>query len=92
MIEEKISILKYKPLSSSSYIKLSKESNHSRECLVNIQNTDDKKYLKWCLVKYLHPADKSLSRIKKTEEKKLQSCEKNILSILVSNLSFKKYF
>ena len=44
--EQNISrVWKYKPLSSSSYIKLSEELNHSRKGLINIQNTDDNKCL-----------------------------------------------
>ena len=52
--ERSIKISKYKPLSGSSYNKLSKELNHSRKSFINIQNTDDNEYLKWCLARYLH--------------------------------------
>ena len=44
--EENISsVWKHKPLSSSSYIKLSEELNHSRKDLIHIQNADDNKCL-----------------------------------------------
>ena len=43
--ERSIKISKYKPLSGSSYNKLSKELNHSRKSLINIQNSDDNEYI-----------------------------------------------
>ena len=42
---------------------MSKELDHPRRCLVNIQNIDDNKCFKWCLVRYLHPADHNPRRI-----------------------------
>ena len=46
--EQNISILEYKPLSGSSHTKLSKQLNHSRKDLINIQNTVNNKCLRWC--------------------------------------------
>ena len=44
----------------SSYIKLSsKELDHLRKGLINIQNIDNNKSFKWCLVRYLNPADRN---------------------------------
>ena len=54
------------PLAGSSYTKLLTELDHLKECLINIQNIDDNKCFKWCLVRYLHPADYDLARITKT--------------------------
>ena len=65
--EQNINTSKYKPLSSSSYIKLSKELNHSRKRLINIENTGNSKCLKSCLARYLHHVDKDLSRIRKID-------------------------
>ena len=59
VIERNINISKWKPLNGSSYINLPKELNHSRKGLTNIQNIDDNKCFKWCLVGYLHPVDKN---------------------------------
>ena len=42
-----INMSKYKPLSSSSYIKLVKELNHSRRRLINIENSDDNSHGNW---------------------------------------------
>ena len=57
VIEHNISISKYNPLAGSSYIKLSKELDHPRKGLTNIQNIDDNECFKWCIVRCLHPAD-----------------------------------
>ena len=48
---------------------MSKESNHSRKALINIQYTDENECLKWCLVKYLHLLDANLGRIRKNDKK-----------------------
>ena len=42
VMEQKIIISNYKPLSGSSYINWPKELNHSRKSLTNIQNGDYK--------------------------------------------------
>ena len=53
MIKQNINISKNKPLSSSSYIKLPTVLIHSRKGLILIQNINDNKCLKCCLVGYL---------------------------------------
>ena len=68
VIDHNMSILKYNPLAGSSYIKLPKELDHPRKGLINIQNTDANKCFKWCLVRYLNPADHNPRRITKTDE------------------------
>ena len=35
---------------------------------MNIQNIDDNECFKWCLVKYLHPADHHPARITKADK------------------------
>ena len=52
MIEQNIDVSRCNPLSGNSYIKLPKELNQSRKGLINIQNIDDNKCLKWCLVRF----------------------------------------
>ena len=54
VIDHTISISKYNPLAGSSYIKLSKELDHPRKGLINIQNIDDNECCKWSLVRYLN--------------------------------------
>ena len=67
-IDHAISISKYNPLAGSSYIKLPKELDHPRKGLINIQNTDDNKCFKWCLVRYLSSADHHPVRNKKADK------------------------
>ena len=38
-------------------MKLSEELDHPRKGLTNIENIDDNECSKWCLVRYLNPAD-----------------------------------
>ena len=45
------------PLPGTKYIKLPKELNHPKDGLITVQNNDVNKYVKWRLVRYLHPAD-----------------------------------
>ena len=68
VIDHTISISKYNTLAGSSYIKLPKELDHPRKGLINIQNTDDDEYFKWCLVRYLNSGYHHPARIKKAEK------------------------
>ena len=68
VIDHTISISKYNPLAGSSYIKLPKKLDHPRKDLINIQNTDDNQFFKWCLVRYVNPADHNPRRITKTDK------------------------
>ena len=67
-VDHTISISKYNPLAGSSYIKLLKELAHPRKGLINIQNIDDNECFKWCLVRYLNPADHHPARITKFDK------------------------
>ena len=49
-------------------IKLPKELDHPRKDLINVQNTDDNECFKWCLVRYLNPADNNPRRIAKADK------------------------
>ena len=59
---------KYNALARSSYIKLLKKLDHPRKGLINLQNNDDNECFKWCLVKYLIPADHNTRRITKADK------------------------
>ena len=63
-----ISVSKYNLLAGSSYIKLPKELDHPRKGLINVQNIDDNECFKWCLLRYLNPADHQPARIKKADK------------------------
>ena len=45
---------------------LLKELNHPKKGLINIQNIHDNECFKWCLVRYLDPADHNQRRITKS--------------------------
>ena len=47
-IDHTISISKCNPLTGSSYINLSKKIDYPRKYSINIQNTNDNKWFKWC--------------------------------------------
>ena len=68
VIEHNIYISKCNPLARSSYIKLPKELNHPRRGLISIENIDDAEYFKWCIVRYLHPADHNPRRVTNADE------------------------
>ena len=68
VIDHNISISKYNPSAGSSYAKLLKELYHPRKRLINIQNIDVNKCFKWCLVRYLNPADHKLARVTKGDQ------------------------
>ena len=68
VIDLTISISKYNPLVGRSYIKLPKELDDPRKGLINVQNTDDNECFKWCLVRYLNPANHHPARITKTDK------------------------
>ena len=73
-IDQVINISKYNPLPCSSYAKLPIELGHPRKDLINIENIDDgdddddNKCFKWCLVRYLYPADHHQARITKANK------------------------
>ena len=52
VIDYTISMSKYNTLAGSSNTKLSKELDHLRKGLTNIQNTEDNECFKWCFVRY----------------------------------------
>ena len=68
VIDHTTSISKYNALAGSSYIKLPKGLDHPRKGLINIQNGDDNECFKWCLVRYLNPADYHPARVAKADK------------------------
>ena len=75
VIEHSINISEYDPLAGSSYIKLPKELDHERKGSINIQNIEDSKCFKWCLVRYLHPSDHNPARITIADKDFLKSLD-----------------
>ena len=68
VIDHTINISKKNSVARSIYIKLPKELDQPGKSLINIQNTDDNEYFKWCLVRYLNPADHHPARITKADK------------------------
>ena len=42
--------------------------DHPRKGLIDVQNSDDNEYFKWCLMRYLNPADHNPRRIAKANK------------------------
>ena len=63
VIDHNISISKYNPLAGRSYIRLSKELDHSRKRLINIQKIDDNECFQWSRARYLNPSNHHSARI-----------------------------
>ena len=66
--EHNINILRYNSLAGGCFIKSPKKLDHPRKGLINIYNIDDNEWFKWCIVRYLHPADHDLRRITKADK------------------------
>ena len=62
------SISKYNSLAGSSYTKLTKEFDHPKNGLINIQSIDGNECFKWCLAKYLNPVNYHSARISKAHK------------------------
>ena len=83
------SVIDYNPLAGSSYIKLPKELEHPRKGLINIQNIQDNKCFKWCLVRYLILANRNPGRINNTT---FPPGKNNFVVIVYTLLVQKEYF
>ena len=55
-------------LSWQQLYQITKRIKPSKNGLINNQNIDDNECFKWCLVKYLHPADHNARRITKVDK------------------------
>ena len=62
-----LNIVKYKPISGSSYIKLPSELRNSKKGLINMKNEDNECF-KWCHIRHINPQEKYPQRIKKTDK------------------------
>ena len=60
-----VNIWKGKALAGS---KLPKQFNHPKQDLINAVNIGDNECFKWCLFRYLHPADPNSPGITKSEK------------------------
>ena len=62
-----INIIKYEPLTGSSYIQLPTELQHHKSGLINLQNKDNQCF-RWCHIRHLNPRNDNPQRIKKTDK------------------------
>ena len=62
-----INIIKYQPLTGSSYIKLPTELQHHKCGLINLKNKDNESF-RWCHIRHLNPRNDNPQRIKKTDK------------------------
>ena len=62
-----LNIVKYKPISGSSYIKLPSELRNSKKGLINMKNEDNECF-RWCHIRHINPQEKYPQRIKKTDK------------------------
>ena len=62
-----INIIKYEPLTGSSYIKLPTELRHNKSGLINLKNKDNECF-RWCHIRHLNPRNDNPQRIKKTDK------------------------
>ena len=69
-----INVSTYRPLSGSSYIKLSIQLKRPKKGLINIKNNDQKCFL-WCHVRHINPV--------KIHPEELHGKIKNLLMILI---------
>ena len=62
-------------MAGSSYTKLPKELDNPRKGLIIIHNIDDNECFKWCLVRYVYPADHHQARTKKADKDFAKKCD-----------------
>ena len=84
-----INIIKYKPLTGSSYIKLPPELRNPAKGLINLQNNDNECF-RWCHIRHLNPKEKNLQRIKKCDKEYIKNLDYINVSFPVSQKDFKK--
>ena len=84
-----LNISVYKPLSGSTYIKLSRDLKNSVKGLINIKNNDNKCFL-WCHIKQLNPSKTHPARITKTNSKMVNDLDYEGIEFPVSKKDFSK--
>ena len=57
--------------------------NHPRKTLISIQNIDDNEWFRWCLFRYLNPADHNPARITKADIDFVQKLDFKDINLLV---------
>ena len=90
IISQYLNLSSYLPLSGSTYAKLPKELQHSKNGLINIPNTDNKWCFLWCHVRHLNCDDIKLTRITKKNKEISGSLKYNRIEFPVSKKDYCK--
>ena len=84
-----LNVTLYKPLNSSSYIKLPAKLGNSRKGLINLKNEDNECF-RWCHIRHLNPQMKDPQRIKKDDKKKVNELNYDGVEFPVSQRHYNK--
>ena len=84
-----LNIVKYKPMSGSSYIQLPSELGNGKKGLINLKNMDNECF-RWCHIRHLSPQDKDPQRIKKTDKQYIEKLDYSGIEFPVNVKQFNK--
>ena len=84
-----INVSTYRPLSGSSYIKLSIQLKRPKKGLINIKNNDQKCFL-WCHVRHINPVKMHPDRITQNEKKLVNDLNYDGIEFPVREKDFSK--
>ena len=84
-----LNIVKYKPMSGSSYIQLPSELRNGKKGLINLKNMDNECF-RWCHIRHLNPQDKDPQRIKKTDKQYIEKLDYSGIEFPVNVKQFNK--
>lgn len=69
-----LNVVRYKPMSGSSYIDIPKELKNGKKGLINMKNNDNECY-RWCHIRHLNPQAKNPQRIKRADKAYVQNLD-----------------
>ena len=84
-----LNIVKYKPMSGSSYIQLPSELRNGKKGLINLKDMDNECF-RWCHIRHLNPQDKDPQRIKKTDKQYIEKLDYSGIEFPVNVKQFNK--
>ena len=79
-----INVTLYKPLNSSSYVKLPSELQNSGKALINIKNNDDECF-RWCHIRFLNP-----QRINRVDKQMINELNYDEITFSVTQKQYNK--
>ena len=84
-----INIIKYEPLTGSSYIQLPTELQHHQKGIINLQNRENQCF-RWCHIRHLNPRNDNPQRIKKTDKSFVEKLDYQGIEFPVSIKQYNK--